>query len=173
VVFDLDPDEAVAWATVVEAARLLRSRLEDLDLESYVKTTGGKGLHVVVPLRPDAGWEATLALSRVISERLEKDDPARYTTEMSKARRKGKILIDYLRNSRGSTSVAAYSTRAKPHAPVSTPIRWDELGRVRPDQFTVENLARRLEGTRSDPWAGYFHNRQRLTAAMRKTLGLA
>jgi bifunctional non-homologous end joining protein LigD len=172
VVFDLDPDPSVGWPAVVEAARLLRSRLADLDLESYVKTTGGKGLHVVVPLLPKSDWSETFALTRALSERLEREQPERYTTEMPKARRKGKILVDYLRNNRGNTSVAAYSTRARAQAPLSTPLRWDELSRVAPDQFTVANLPRRLAALKGDPWAGYFEARQRLTPAAKRALGI-
>ena len=173
VVFDLDPDPSVGWPAVVEAARLVRARLLDLDLESYVKTTGGKGLHVVVPLEPRSSWAETFELSRRVSEGVEREDPSRFTTAMPKARRKGKILVDYLRNNRGNTSVAAYSTRARPEAPVSTPIRWDELARVRPDQFTVANLHRRLLGMKGDPWAGHAQARQRITAAVKKALGMS
>jgi bifunctional non-homologous end joining protein LigD len=173
IVFDLDPDPAVDWTAVVEAARLIRARLEGLDLVSFVKTTGGKGLHIVVPLRPGASWKEALDFSRGVSEEIERADPRHFTTEMPKAARKGRILIDYLRNNRGSTSVAAYSTRATPEAPISTPITWDELTpALRPDNFTLANIDARLAGLKKDPWAGFFEMKQRLTAAARRAVGV-
>ena len=173
VVFDLDPDPTVGWDRVVSGARALRDRLHELGLESFVKTTGGKGLHVVVPLRPASTWEESFSFSRAISEERERAEPRAYTTSMSKAQRKGRIFIDYLRNNRGNTSVAAYSTRARPGAPVSTPITWDELERgVKPDQFHVGNIRARLESLKADPWKSYGTVRQRITAAIRRSLGL-
>jgi bifunctional non-homologous end joining protein LigD len=174
VVFDLDPDPSVGWERVVEGAQALRQRLQDLGLESFVKTTGGKGLHVVVPLRPASTWEESFEFSRAISEEMERAQPRAYTTSMPKARRRGKILIDYLRNNRGNTSVAAYSTRARPGAPVSTPITWEELARgVKPDQFHVGNIRERLQSLKADPWKRYWTVRQRITAAIRRSLDLA
>jgi bifunctional non-homologous end joining protein LigD len=165
VVFDLDPAEDVAWARVVEAARLVRDELKALKLQSFVKTTGGKGLHVVVPLARGPGWEEALEFSRALAEKMTAQRPREFLAEMSKAARKGRIYIDYLRNLRGSTSVAAYSTRAKPGAPVSTPLHWDELdGRMRPDQFTAKTLPGRLASQRRDPWDGYDRLKQRLPA---------
>ena len=111
-VFDLDPGPQVVWADVVRAARDVRSRLSDLGFASFVKSTGGKGLHVVVPLVPDASWDSGMAFARLVSEGLVAEDSRRYTTNMTKAGREAKILIDYFRNNRGATSVAAYSTRA-------------------------------------------------------------
>jgi bifunctional non-homologous end joining protein LigD len=173
VVFDLDPDPAVAWDRVVEAAEALRRRLDALSLESFVKTTGGKGLHVVVPLRPASTWEESFGLSRAISEEMERAQPRAYTTAMPKAQRRGRILIDYLRNNRGNTSVTAYSTRARPGAPVSTPLTWEELAAgVRPDQFHVGNIRQRVDSSKVDPWKRYWSVRQRITAAMRRQLGL-
>jgi bifunctional non-homologous end joining protein LigD len=172
VVFDLDPDPSVPWTRVADAARLLRARLEDLGFASFLKTTGGKGLHIVVPLRPGATWEDSFAFTRGVSEQIERAAPREFTTEIPKAARKGKILIDYLRNNRGNTSVAAYSTRAKPPAPVSTPITWDELtSTLRPDQYTLANIDERLRRLKKDPWADYGTVRQRLTAAARKAAG--
>jgi bifunctional non-homologous end joining protein LigD len=172
VVFDLDPDPAVPWERVVEAAVLLRTRLSTMDLESFVKTTGGKGLHVVVPLKPGASWDDAFAFSMALAEGIERKAPGAFTTVMPKARRKGRILIDTLRNRRGNTSVSAYSTRAKPHAPVSTPLTWDELGpEVTSDHFTIANIRERLDSLEADPWAGYFKARQRITAAMKRELG--
>jgi bifunctional non-homologous end joining protein LigD len=172
VVFDLDPDPSVPWTRVADAARLLRARLEDLGLASFLKTTGGKGLHVVAPLRPGATWEDSFAFTRGISEQIERAAPREFTTEIPKAARKGKILIDYLRNNRGNTSVAAYSTRAKPTAPIATPIAWDELTpSLRPDHYTLANIDERLRRLKKDPWADYGRVRQRLTAAARKAAG--
>jgi bifunctional non-homologous end joining protein LigD len=172
IVFDLDPDPAVAWTAVIEAARLVRARLEQLGLASFVKTTGGKGLHVVVPLRPGASWRESLEFSRGLSEQIERADPKHFTTVMPKAARKGRILIDFLRNNRGSTSVAPYSTRAKPEAPLSVPVTWDELSpALRPDQFTLGNIGDRLARMKKDPWAEYLKVKQRLTAAARKAVG--
>jgi bifunctional non-homologous end joining protein LigD len=163
VVFDLDPAEDVPWPRVVEGARLLREELLALKLASFVKTTGGKGLHVVVPLAPGPGWDEGLEFTRALAARVAGERPREYVDEMSKARRAGKIYIDYLRNLRGATSIAAYSTRARPGAPVSTPLHWDELdSRVRPDRFTVKTLPERLASLREDPWKGYARLKQRL-----------
>jgi bifunctional non-homologous end joining protein LigD len=166
VVFDLDPDPQVPWDRVVEAARLLRRRLEILDLQSFVKTTGGKGLHVVVPLKPGSGWDDAFAFAMGLAREFEAKAPGAFTTVMPKAARKDRILIDTLRNRRGNTSVAAYSTRAKPEAPLSVPVAWEALGpKLGSDHFTIANLAAHLART-PDPWASYFKVRQRLTAAV-------
>jgi bifunctional non-homologous end joining protein LigD len=168
-VFDLDPAEDVPWEAVIAAARLLRARLEDGGLQSFVKTTGGKGLHLVVPIARGPGWDECLEFSRGMAEELVRDAPEAFVAVMSKARRTGRIYIDYLRNQRGSTSVAAYSTRAKRDAPVSTPLTWDEL---RPDvestTYTVANLPRRLASLRADPWKGFAETRQRLPKRARR-----
>jgi bifunctional non-homologous end joining protein LigD len=168
VVFDLDPAPDVEWARVVAAARLVRARLGSVGLESWVKTTGGKGLHVVAPLSPGSTWEAGATFSREVAEAIVREEPRGYVAHMAKAARAGKIFIDYLRNVRGATSVAAYSTRARPEAPVAVPLDWDELSpRLRSDRFTIESVPRRLAGLRSDPWAGYWPARQALPAAQR------
>ena len=154
-VFDLDPDAAVGWPAVVKTAERIRERLDGLGRAAYVKTTGGKGLHVVTPLLPDAGWDECAEFARDLAEALARQHPDEYLTEASKAARKGRIFIDWLRNIRGATSIAAYSTRARPGAPVSTPVTWDELPRTRPDQYTVQTLPGRLASLKKDPWAGY------------------
>jgi bifunctional non-homologous end joining protein LigD len=161
--FDLDPAPGVAWPRVVEAALQLRARLRDLGLESFVKTTGGKGLHVVVPLERRATWDELKSFTRSIAEDMARDEPARYLSTASKAQREGRIFVDYLRNGRGATAVSAYSVRARPAATVATPIAWDELGgKLRGDSFTVDNLARRLASKKRDPWADFFSTRQAL-----------
>jgi bifunctional non-homologous end joining protein LigD len=168
-VLDIDPGPEVTWPEIVAAARLVRRVLESIGLDSFVKTTGGRGLHVVVPLQPRADWADCLALSRGIADAIVAHDPERYTTRFAKAGRERKILIDYLRNNRTNTSVAAFSTRAKPHAPVSMPLSWTMLTpRVRADAFTVNTVPARLARLRCDPWAGYWTCRQRLTPAMTK-----
>ncbi len=162
-VFDLDPDEGLPWAKTVEAARLLREGLETLGLTAFVKTTGGKGLHVVTPLVPDAGWEACVDFSRQVVTTIEQARPDDFVTNMRKVLRKGKIFLDYLRNVRGSTSVAAYSTRARPGAPVSVPLAWEELGpKTTGDRFTIANVPTRLASLKVDPWADYERSRVKL-----------
>jgi bifunctional non-homologous end joining protein LigD len=156
----------------MDAAHETRSLLQELGLESFVKTTGGKGLHVVVPLTPAADWDQVKEFSKEISEALEQLFPGRYVANMSKARRKGRIFVDYLRNGRGATAICPYSTRARPGAPVAAPIHWDELTPdLRPDQFTVRNLPRRMMGLKRGPWEGMDRTRQSITAAMHKKLG--
>lgn len=152
-VFDLDPDIGLAWDKVALAAFELRRRLHDAGLESFVKTTGGKGLHVVAPILPGIGWDEFKAFTRGVVEAMEHDEPALYTTNMAKARRKGKIFLDYLRNGRGATFIAPYSPRARPGAPVAVPISWDELAHgVDPATFTTATVPRRLMTLREDPW---------------------
>ncbi|MGQ0636329.1 MAG: DNA ligase D [Planctomycetaceae bacterium] len=171
-IFDLDPDEAVVFSRVIEAARRVRERLGDIGLTSFVKTTGGKGLHVVVPLERRQTWDELKRFSQRFAQALASDYPQAYTANMSKRARAGRIYIDYLRNGRGATAVAPYSTRAKPGASVATPIAWDELtSELRPDQYTVGNLAERLSQLKADPWADMHETRQALTAAMLKRLG--
>jgi bifunctional non-homologous end joining protein LigD len=173
IVFDIDPGTRVTWPRVVQAARLVRKVLETVGLESFPKTTGGKGLHVVVPLTPRADWRECLEFSRALAEAIVRHDAGLYTTAFAKAGREQKILIDYLRNNRTNTSVAAFSTRAREGAPVSVPVRWDEVTTsLDPAAWTVLTIERRLERLRTDPWAGYWKAKQRLsrtaTAALRR-----
>jgi bifunctional non-homologous end joining protein LigD len=166
-VFDLDPGPSVKWPQVIKAARLLRSSLQSFGLESYVKLTGGKGLHVVLPLQRRTTWDDLKNFARAIAQSVARAEPDQFLITASKSKRQGKIFIDYLRNARGATSVAAYSTRARPGAPVSTPLAWDELSAdVGPDHFHVSNLLKRLERLTRDPWDGFFDRRQSITAAM-------
>jgi bifunctional non-homologous end joining protein LigD len=138
-----------------------------------VRTTGGKGLHVVVPLLPTTGWAGVKAFAKAVSERHAADAPARLTTVLAKSQRRDKIFIDYLRNGRGATAVACYSTRARPGAPVAVPVRWDELkSSLRPDRYTVANLRRRLSALKADPWADFYDARVAITPRMRKAVGL-
>ncbi len=161
VIFDLDPAEDLPWKRVVEGALLVRKTLGDLQLESFVKTTGGKGLHVVVPLQRGDTWDEALTFAETVARWIAGANPTQYVANMSKARRVGRIYIDYLRNDRGATSVCAYSTRAREDAPVSVPLHWDELDARRPD-FTVANVPARLRKLRQDPWKGYDAVKQRL-----------
>ncbi|MGZ5660597.1 MAG: non-homologous end-joining DNA ligase [Usitatibacter sp.] len=173
-VFDLDPDPGVPWIEVMAAARTVRGLLDDLGLESFVKTSGGKGLHVMVPLASRNGWDEVKEFSRAVAESLAADSPARFTSKMAKKERTGRIFIDYLRNGPGSTTVAAYSVRARKGAPVSTPLHWDELGgRMKPAAFHAGNMLRRLNALRSDPWQAFRRTSQTLTAAMKGKLGIS
>ena len=165
IVFDIDPGGRVSRAEVAAAARFVRRLLETVRLESFAKTTGGNGLHVVVPLVPGADWSQCLAFARAVASAMARHEPRLYTTTFAKAGRDRKILIDYLRNNRTNTSVAAYSARARQGAAVSTPLRWTEVtASLDPSRFTVETIERRL-ARRQDPWAEYWTTRQRLTAA--------
>jgi bifunctional non-homologous end joining protein LigD len=170
-VFDLDPDAGLPWPRVVDAAELVREQLAALELQSWVKTTGGKGLHVVLPLTGTHTWDEVKGFSQALAERLVKQAPDRYTSKMSKAGRKDKVFIDYLRNGRGATAVAAYSTRARPGATVSTPVGWDELRDLTLDQFTVKTVPRRLKTRKQDPWQAFWKVRQSITQAARRAVG--
>jgi bifunctional non-homologous end joining protein LigD len=162
IVFDIDPGPDVGWADIVRAAREVRERLEAIDLESFVKLSGGKGVHVVLPVAP-ADWETVKTFVQAFAQAMAADDPDRYIATMTKAKRKGKIFVDYFRNSLEQTSVAAYSTRSRDGAPVSMPVTWDELGRVKSaNQYTTLNIDKRLRAMKRDPWANIGSVKQKL-----------
>jgi bifunctional non-homologous end joining protein LigD len=166
-IFDLDPGEGVAWADIIQAACEVRRRLQDAGVESYVKTSGGKGLHVMSHLDPLVDWDTLKTFAHTIALAMERDAPSKYVSTMAKKARGGKIFVDYLRNGRGSTAVAAYSTRARAGAPVSTPVRWEELGpALTPALFTVETIRRRFAALKSDPWEGFFSRPQNIRKAI-------
>jgi bifunctional non-homologous end joining protein LigD len=155
IVMDLDPGDDVAWASVIAAAEEVRARLKDAGLASFVKTSGGKGLHVVSPVKPKAEWPAVKAFTKSVADSMAADSPERFVSTIPKARRHGKILIDYLRNQRGMTAVAAYSTRARAGATVSMPLAWEELTpEIGPAYFTTRNTPTRLSSS-ADPWADF------------------
>jgi bifunctional non-homologous end joining protein LigD len=152
-IFDLDPEETVEWEDIKRAVLVVKTLLENIGLAPFLKTTGGKGLHVVVPIEPTANWDQVKGFTKAVAELLEWTFPDRFTSKLLKVSRHGKIFIDYLRNAEGATAVAAYSTRARADAPVATPLAWDELSRdVRFAYFNVLNLPRRLARMKADPW---------------------
>lgn len=164
IVWDLDPGPQVAREHTVAAAHLLRDVLETVGLSAWVKTTGGPGVHIVVPIQPEVDWSECLAFSRAVSEAIVRTNPDLYTIAFSKRGRERKILFDYLRNNRTNTTICAYAPRARTGAPVSVPVTWKELSAVR-EAWTLRTVPRRLKRLRADPWAGYWKSRQRLTRA--------
>lgn len=169
-VFDLDPGNGVAWRDVIEAARMIRDRLDKVSLRSFVRTTGGKGLHVLVPLHDaNCHWEDARAFSRAFAHGLADEQPLAFTAKAAKEGRSGRIFIDYLRNTRGATSVASWSLRARAGAPVAVPLRWQDLGRCASGHaFDIGTARRRLARLRSDPWEGFATIRQGLEEALRR-----
>lgn len=168
---DLDPGPDVSWERVIDAAFEVRQRFADMGLTGFVKTSGGKGLHVVAPVKPKAEWPAVKAAMKALADGMAKDSPQDYVATVSKAKRQGKILIDYLRNGRGNTAVAPYSTRAREGAPVSMPLSFDELSSVvRPNYFTVENTPSRLAKLDRDPWGDFRKAEAPLATSNAKTL---
>jgi bifunctional non-homologous end joining protein LigD len=173
-VFDLDPGEGAAWEAVIAAARDVRAVLEEYGLDSFVRTSGGKGLHVVLPIARRHSWDTIKRFSQSIAVELEQAHPDRYVANMSKAKRRGKVFVDYLRNQHGATAVASYSTRARSGAPVAAPLRWNELSpRLAADAFHVRNLLQRLSRLKSDPWDGFVTLRQSLTTSALKRAGVS
>lgn len=155
-IFDLDPDANVGWLEVVGAAREIGDRLRALEVAAFVKTSGGKGLHVVAPLTPRAGWADVRAFAKGLAEAMAADSPDRFVATATKSKRSGKIFVDYLRNSRGATAVAPYSSRARPGAPASMPLSWDELGEgLGPAYFNISNTMARLANLQTDPWRDF------------------
>ncbi len=173
VIFDLDPDPSLPRERVVEAARVLHQHLAELGLKAFLKATGGKGLHLVAPLDRRHGWDEVKEFARAVAGQLAEAAPERFTEVASKREREGKVYVDYLRNGRGATAVAAYSTRARENAPVAVPLAWDELSAsVVGGRYTVSNLKRRLAGLGRDPWQGYGRVRQSITQEMKRAVRL-
>ena len=167
--FDLDPGEGVEWPAMLEAAQLMHAMLDELGLHSFLKTSGGKGLHVVVPLAPRADWDTVKDFSRALVQHLADVVPSRFVAKSGARNRVGRIFVDYLRNDRGATTAAAYSARARPGLGVSIPCAWDELSTLTSGaHWTIVNAHERIEAG-EDPWADYAKLRQTLTAA-RKTI---
>jgi bifunctional non-homologous end joining protein LigD len=177
-VLDFDPGPEVDWPMLAAGARLARDILSSVGLRSFVKTTGGKGVHVVAPVRPELDWAATNDFAKAVAQMVEQTDPGRYTANMSKAKRTGRIFVDYVRNNRGATSVAPYSSRARKGATVAVPLAWEELETAeRPRAYTIKDLGSRLTELKRDPWEDYFAvlERQSLAEVMKKaaSAGLA
>jgi len=171
-IFDFDPADDVPWARLTEGVKMLKTLLDNLGLQSFLKTTGGKGLHVVVPIRPTLDWDEAKHFTRTVAELFARTFPDRFTSTMSKAQRAGRIFIDYLRNAEGATAIAPFGVRARKNAPVSTPIAWRELARdVRFDHFNVKTVPARLARQRRDPWKDFAATRQSVTRAMFDKLG--
>jgi bifunctional non-homologous end joining protein LigD len=173
VTIDLDPDEGLPWERVTEAALDVRGALLGVGLKSFAKTTGGKGLHVVIPLTPKLSWDEVKAFAKWLADSFVAQRPEQFTANMSKKARQGRIYLDYLRNSRGATAVGAYSPRSRPGAPVSIPLSWEEVEQgIRPESFTVEAVTTRVATLEADPWAEIGKVRQSLSAAVRRQVGI-
>lgn len=163
IVFDLDPAPNIAWRKVVKAAFQIKKILADYKLKSFVKTTGGKGLHIVIPIKPEYSWQEVKNFSHVLVDYLVMNHPDEYIGMMAKAKRENKIFIDYLRNQRGATAIAPYSTRARLHAPIAAPIAWDELtNKIEDTFFTLITMQKRLQNLKDDPWKDFFSTKQSL-----------
>jgi bifunctional non-homologous end joining protein LigD len=173
ITLDLDPDEDLPWAKLVRATEMTRTIVEALKLKCFLKTTGGKGLHIVIPIERQLSWPDVKEFSGLIAQFLVRAEPSLFTAKVAKERRENKVFVDYLRNSETASAVAAFSARARPGAGVSTPLAWDELTQdedVRP-VYTVQTLPERLLALKKDPWADYDRTKQRVTRAMWRSLG--
>ncbi|MEO6815267.1 MAG: DNA ligase D [Edaphobacter sp.] len=171
-IFDLDPDEALGWNVLTEAAAEVRKRLKAIGLVSFLKTTGGKGLHVVVPIAPKLDWPEAKEFAHGFVNAMEKANPSLYLTKMTKAARKGKIYLDYLRNERGATSVAPFSPRARAGAPVSLPLRWSDLNLPERPAFSVTAFAEWKARLKVDPWKAMATMKQHITAKTLASVGM-
>ena len=173
-VFDLDPDEGLPLPTLKAAVTEVREFLAALGLKSFLRSTGGKGFHLVAPIAPKLGWAEVKPFAKAVADALVSARPDRYTANPLKRTREGKIFVDYLRNQRGGSAIVNYSTRAKEGAPVACPLRWDELkGLKATAPYSVKTLPARLKALKADPWEGFFSTRQSITAKARKALGLS
>jgi bifunctional non-homologous end joining protein LigD len=167
-IFDLDPDPELPWKRLVDRARLVRQFLDDLGLECFIKTTGGKGLHLVVPISRRVDWVEAKSFCKRVADLVVAAAPAQFTANMAKSARSGKVFIDYLRNGRGATAIVPYSTRARPGAPISVPVTWEELSSLeQPNSYTIRNIKKRLSSLKHDPWREMPKVRQGLAAAQK------
>ncbi len=172
-IFDLDPGEGTSWQHIQEAAVLVRALLQQLGLEAWLKTSGGKGLHVVVPIAPRFDYETVKGFSQAVVQHLARTIPARFVAKSGPSNRVGKLFVDFLRNGHGATTAAAFSARARLGLGVSMPVSWDDLAKLKSGaQWTIATAREHLSFQTSDPWSGYWAARQPLAAAM-KTLGYA
>jgi bifunctional non-homologous end joining protein LigD len=172
-IFDLDPDPEANWADVVAGAAEVRERMAEFELQSFLKTTGGKGLHIVIPIQPEHDWDAIKAFTRAVAESMAHDSPQRFVAQASKAKRKGRIFVDYLRNDHTATAVAPYAVRARPGAPVAMPVAWGALSPdLDPAGFTLENTPAHLKRRKADPWADMTTLNQRLSGHILKALNI-
>jgi bifunctional non-homologous end joining protein LigD len=170
-IFDLDPGEGTVWQHIQEAAMLVRALLSELGLEAWLKTSGGKGLHVVVPLTPRLDYDTVKSFSQAVVQHLARTLPSRFVAKSGPANRVGKLFVDYLRNGHGATTAAAFSARARPGLGVSMPVSWDDLAKLKSGaQWNVATTREYLSFETSDPWADYWKRKQSLSGAM-KTLG--
>ena len=170
-IFDFDPDENLSWEALVTAVRQLCALLAEMHLVGFLKTTGGKGLHVVLPIRATLTWDDAKSFSKAVADLMVRTTPDLFTANPLKDHRKGKVFIDYLRNASGATAVAPYAVRARTRGPVAMPIAWSNLeSDVRFDYFNLGNVAQRLD-RRTDPWADFLGTHQVITAKMRQRLG--
>jgi bifunctional non-homologous end joining protein LigD len=170
-VFDLDPGQGMTWRDVISAAIQLRECLAELGLQCFVRTTGGRGLHLVAPLVRRTGWDELKEFAKGVADALVRQDPKTFVATASKAKRREKIFIDYLRNDRGATAIASYSTRARAGATVATPLQWDELTpQQKPEHLNILTVPQRLSEQRADPWKEFFTIRQSITKLMLRTI---
>jgi bifunctional non-homologous end joining protein LigD len=166
IIFDLDPDEGVNWKTLTEAAEEVHERLWQLGLKSFLKSTGGKGLHIVAPVRPEYEWDIVKSFAHAFSLQMEKDNPQLYISKMTKAARKNKIYVDYLRNDREATAIAPYSSRARPGVGAALPLQWSELKSPERPYFAVADFAQWQSRLRRDPWKELLTTEQRIPAEL-------
>ena len=170
-IFDLDPDPEAKWTDVIAGAQELRQRMTEFGLQSFIKTTGGKGIHVVVPIQPHFHWDAIKAFTRAVAQSMQHDNPERYIATASKTARKGKVFVDYLRNDHTATAVTAFGVRARPGAPVAMPIEWEDLTTdLHPADYTIRTSLAHVKAWKRDPWTEFFKLEQDLPQAVLEAL---
>jgi bifunctional non-homologous end joining protein LigD len=172
-ILDLDPDPELSWQMMIDAATLSKVLLDEIGLKSFIKTSGGKGFHIVVPLTRRQQWNEVKDFSHAVARYMARLMPERFSAVLGPKNRVKKIFIDYLRNSKGASTVAVFSARARTGMGVSMPIAWDELSDIgRADQWSIKTAAQRMHSLRSDPWDGFHRTRQGITVAVRRAVGL-